>query len=261
MEETTISGVNTFDQSVITVKGLIISIITHILFFTLITFYFYFDRISFQETGAIIELSGFNDELASLYPLKDKTPPSISDNKNNSKNESETETSKGKETDSKGSSEESSMALNYLNFAKSGNDTSALQNIYRESSLNVRLRYPAGWTFVDQHHNRNKKFEGITLFPQNAESESTPYLHLETNDKELFNPKRYKFNFIIKDNVYYYNEPQEIKSDIIQEFYIRTKGPDDFTIKLIMRGKENFIKFQPTFYSMLKSFSFSPEII
>ena len=137
-------------------------------------------------------------------------------------------------------------------------DTSNLVQVYRESSLNVTIKYPNGWTYIDQ--NLKNKLDGVTFWFTKYNGQSPPYVHLEVRDKDIFSPGRYKYHQKLNDYTLYYNEPMELQNQFSQEVYIRTGSNEDFSIKLIIEGKTNFQAFQPEFFGMIKSFKFSNSI-
>ena len=49
----------------------------------------------------------------------------------------------------------------------------------------------------------------------------------------------------MNDFTAYYNEPEELSGQVSQEVYCRTDSENDFSIKLIIMGKEWFKSFQP----------------
>ncbi|MDR3611637.1 MAG: hypothetical protein P4L27_13795 [Ignavibacteriaceae bacterium] len=142
----------------------------------------------------------------------------------------------------------------YYNFAGSGNDTSGLIQVYSEKTLNVKIKYPLGWTFIDQ--DKDNKLDGVTFWVNNGIFNPPPYIFLEVKEKYLFNPSRYKFNTKLRNSMAYYNDPEELEGQVSQIFYIRTDTDQDFSIKLIMNGKDTFMAFQPIFFAMIKSFNF-----
>jgi hypothetical protein len=146
----------------------------------------------------------------------------------------------------------------YSNFAGPGNDTSGLEQVYSENTLNVKIKYPVGWTFVDQ--DRHNKLDGVTFWASNGIFNPPPYIFLEVKEKYLFNPSRFKFNTKLANSVAYYNDPEELEGQVSQVFYIRTDTDEDYSIKLIMTGKDTFIAFQPIFFSMIKSFNFGKSL-
>jgi hypothetical protein len=133
-------------------------------------------------------------------------------------------------------------------------DTTSLNNVYSEKTLNVNIKYPAGWTFIDQ--NVKNKLDGVTFWGLTNVYNPPPYIHLEVKEKYLFNPSRFKYNKEYDDYVIYYNDPEEMADQFTQIIYIRTEDDEDFSLKLIMKGKENFRIFQPVFFGMLKTFDF-----
>jgi len=133
-------------------------------------------------------------------------------------------------------------------------DTSVLMQVYKESSLNVRIKYPPGWTYIDQ--NVKNKLDGITFWFSAEKYNPPPYVHLEVKEKYLFNPKRYRYKFKLNDAVAYFNDPEELAGQYSQTIYMRTETDEDFSIKLIMKGKESFYSFQPLFFAMVKTFKF-----
>jgi len=160
--------------------------------------------------------------------------------------------------DIKSQKAEAILPSGYYNFAGAGTDTSALVQVYSEKSLNVTINYPVGWTFVDQ--NKQKKLDGVTFWADNGLFNPPPYIFLEVKEKYLFNPSRYKYNTKLKNTTAYYNDPEELEGQVSQVFYIRTDTDQDFSLKLIMNGKDTFIAFQPIFFGMIKSFNFGSSL-
>lgn len=142
----------------------------------------------------------------------------------------------------------------YMVFSETNMDTSGLQQIYSESTLDVRIKYPAGWTYIDQ--NVKKKLDGVTFWSLSSNFSPPPYVHLEVKEKYLFNPARYKYSMETDNYTAYYNDPEELSGQVSQEVYIRTDTDEDFSIKLIMEGEESFKIFQPVFFGMIKTFKF-----
>ncbi len=136
----------------------------------------------------------------------------------------------------------------------SGSDSSGLNQIYSEKTLNVKIRYPLGWIYIDQQ--KKSKLDGVTFWAGEGIFDPPPYIHLEVTDKYYFNPQKFKFSYKFKDFEGFYNEPEELEGQISQTLYIRTESDNDFTIKLIIQGRENFEKFKPVFFAMVNSFQF-----
>jgi len=142
----------------------------------------------------------------------------------------------------------------YLNFENLKADTSNLEQVYSETTLNVSIKYPIGWTYVDQ--NVKDKLDGVTFWLQNGNYTPPPYIHLEVKEKYLFNPQRFRYSFKGENFIAYYNKPEEIAGQFSQTIYIRTDEDEDYSLKLIMLGEESFKTFQPVFLGMIKSFKF-----
>ncbi len=142
----------------------------------------------------------------------------------------------------------------FYNFTQTGYDSSALMHVYKESTLNVSLRYPNGWTYLDQ--DVKNKLDGVTFWAVDKNYEIPPYIHLDVCDKSIFNPSRFKYKFSSNGRDYYYNDPKELEDHFTQVIYIRTNSDEDYSIKLMVKGKEAFKSFQPIFFNMAKSFNF-----
>lgn len=139
-------------------------------------------------------------------------------------------------------------------FLDKNADTTTLQQVYSETSLNVSIKYPLGWTFIDQ--NVDEKLDGVTFWANNLSINPPPNVHLDVCEKEFFNPQKYKHNLKLYDAVVYFNDPENLANYYSQSFYFRTEIGEDFNLKLTIKGEEAFKFFQPTFYGMLKSFRF-----
>lgn len=133
-------------------------------------------------------------------------------------------------------------------------DTTNLEQFYTEPTLNVKMKYPRGWTFIDQ--NKNKKLEGVTFWLNDGSVNPPPYLHLEVVDKDLFIEKRFKYKTGFKKFTAYYNDAEELLDYFTQVIYLRTEDDEDFRLKIMIKGKNDFDLFQPRFWAILKSFDF-----
>ena len=142
----------------------------------------------------------------------------------------------------------------YYYFSATEYDTSKIKQVYKESTLNLSLRYPNGWIYLDQ--NVEDKLDGVTFWAAGNNHEIPPYVHLEVRDKDIFNPSRYKYKQEYNGNIYYYNEPMELEGYFTQLIYIRTGSDEDYSLKLTVKGKETFLAFQREFFSMVKSLRF-----
>ncbi|RJP65811.1 MAG: hypothetical protein C4539_12460 [Ignavibacteriales bacterium] len=138
-----------------------------------------------------------------------------------------------------------------------GSDTSTLNQVYTEKTLNVKIRYPVGWVYLDQQN--KKKLDGVTFWAAEGAFDPPPYIHLEVTDKYYFNPQKFKYSYKFKNFTGFYNEPEELEDQISQVLYIRTETEYDFTFKLIMKGKRNFDSFKPVFFAMVNSFHFGSD--
>jgi hypothetical protein len=144
------------------------------------------------------------------------------------------------------------------NFFDQNADTTLLEQVYSEPTLNLSIKYPVGWTFIDQ--NVDKKLDGVTFWASSSNFNPPPYVHLEVSDKSLFNQSRYKHSLQLKDAVVYFNDPENLANYFSQTFYFRTETSEDFSLKLTIKGEQAFKSFTPTFYGMLKSFRFGSSL-
>lgn len=133
-------------------------------------------------------------------------------------------------------------------------DTTNLDQLYSESTLNVKIKYPKGWTYLDQ--NKNKKLEGVTFWANDGSINPPPYIHLEVVSKDMFIEKRYKYKTEIDKYAAFYNDPEETQGYLTLVIYIRTGDEEDFRLKLMIKGKNEFESFQPKFWAIVKSFEF-----
>jgi hypothetical protein len=142
----------------------------------------------------------------------------------------------------------------FYNFSDSLADTTNLVQIYKENTLNVSVKYPAGWTYLDQ--NVKNKLDGVTFWTTSTTFSPPPYVHIEVKDKDLFNPKRFQHEYKTRNYTVFYNDPEELAGQITQIIYIRTNTDEDYSLKLIMKGEDAFKSFQPVFFGMVKSFKY-----
>jgi len=143
-------------------------------------------------------------------------------------------------------------------FGKFNADTTNLDQLYTEPSLNVTIRYPKGWVYLDQ--DIKHKLDGVTFWASEGIYNPPPYIHLDVKDKSLFSANRYKYKIEMNGYNFYYNDPEEMENQVMQTIYIRTDSDVDFSFKLIMEGKSQFNSFQPIFFGMVKSFRFGHSI-
>jgi hypothetical protein len=145
----------------------------------------------------------------------------------------------------------------FYDFSNTRADTAGLVQIYKENTLDVTLKYPAGWTYLDQ--NVKNTLDGVTFWTTSTKYNPPPYVHIEVKDKDLFNPNRFQHNYKTRNYTAYYNEPEKLSGQITQIIYIRTNTEYDFSLKLIMKGEEAFKSFQPVFFGMVKSFKYGNQ--
>jgi len=145
-----------------------------------------------------------------------------------------------------------------LNFLDQNADTTSLEQVYSEPTLNVSIKFPVDWTFIDQ--NVDKKLDGVTFWANASNFNPPPYVHLEVCDRSLFNQSRYKHNLQLRDAVLYFNDPENLANYFSQTFYFRTETSEDFSLKLTIKGEQAFKSYVPTFYGMLKSFRFGASL-
>lgn len=185
--------------------------------------------------------------------LEPSTPEKAEEKEATEKTETET-TPQENETVPEKVSEPASNEAVFYDFSTTASDTNGLVQVYKESTLDVSLKYPAGWTYLDQ--NVKNTLDGVTFWTTSTKYNPPPYVHIEVKDKDLFNPKRFKHNYKTRNYTAYYNEPEELAGQITQIIYIRTNTEKDFSLKLIMKGEEAFKSFQPVFFGMVKSFKY-----
>lgn len=145
----------------------------------------------------------------------------------------------------------------FYDFSNTAADTTGLVQVYKENTLDVTVKYPAGWTYLDQ--NVKSTLDGVTFWTTSTKYNPPPYVHIEVKDKDLFNPKRFKHSYKTRNYTAYYNEPEKLSGQITQIIYIRTNTEKDFSLKLIMKGEEAFKSFQPVFFGMVKSFKYGNQ--
>ena len=143
-------------------------------------------------------------------------------------------------------------------FSKLPVDTTELDQVYKEPTLNVSIKYPQNWTYIDQ--DLSDKLDGVTFWATQGIYSPPPYIHLEVKDKELFSSARYKYKIEASNYTLYYNDPEELENQVMQTVYIRTGSDEDFSVKLIMEGRTAFNSFQPVFFGMIKSFKFGKSL-
>lgn len=146
----------------------------------------------------------------------------------------------------------------YYNINSGAFDSTGLSQVYQESTLKVRMKYPSGWVYLDQQ--RRRKLDGVTFWASMGSYNPPPYIHVEVVEKYLFNPDQYSLKYDFGRFTGYYNDPVELEGQVSQTIYIRTGDDEDYSIKLIMQGHEAFRQFQPVFFAMVRSFRFGDSL-
>lgn len=147
---------------------------------------------------------------------------------------------------------------NVVSISDVKSDTTNLDQTYTEKTLNVSIRYPKGWTFIDQ--NVKNKLDGVTFWSMESNFRPPPYIHLEVKEKYLFNASRFKFSLELEDCIAFYNDPEIMEEQVTQIIYLRTEDDQDFSLKLIIKGENNFKLFLPRFWGIIKSFDFGSSL-
>ncbi|MCR4418204.1 MAG: hypothetical protein NUV92_10745 [Ignavibacteria bacterium] len=135
-------------------------------------------------------------------------------------------------------------------------DTTDIINRYEENTLNVSILFPDRWIFFD---NRVKEIiDGVIFIPgenSNYDKRLSVLIQVNTN-KNLFNPSLYDSSFTYNRAQYYISKPQKTHEQVTQVVYIRTGAfKADFVIKLTSPNENEFKKFQPVFFAMVRSFN------
>jgi len=236
-------NINTMDNSLI---GYSASVLFHISIIILFLFLLNIsgDRSRVNPQFVQVITQDFNNNINT-----GKTPQQQS----KSINPEEHKTSSNPNADKK-SGQASQIPNNVFYSSNINADTTSLNQVYSEPTLNVTMKYPAGWTYMDQ--NVNKKLDGVTFWSTDGHYSPPPYINLEVRDKDLFDTSRYKYAIKTWRFNIYYNDPEEMENQVSQIIYIRTNAGEDFSLKLIMNGKEEFKSFQPIFFGILKTFKF-----
>lgn len=223
--------------------SLISSLLLHIIFFALII-------ISGISSNQIPKV---NRQIITLESIQiDKEP------KTKTEREKMIEESEFKESKTQSDEKISEGNLILVNPKDLVADTTDLDQIYSEKTLNLSIKYPKGWTYIDQ--TKKNKLDGVTFWSVEGVYNPPPYIHLEVVEKYLFNPARYKYKVKQFDCEWYFNDPVNLEGQISQEIYIRTDNNEDFLVKLIMKGEEQFRAFQSKFFAIVKSLEFNREI-
>lgn len=220
--------------------SLISSLLLHIIFFALIII----SGISSNKLPKI------NRQIITLESIQiDKQ------SKTETEREKMIEESEFKESKTQSDKEISEGNLILVNSKDLVADTTDLDQIYSEKTLDLSIKYPKGWTYIDQ--TKKNKLDGVTFWSVEGIYNPPPYIHIEVVEKYLFNPARYKYKVKQFNCEWYFNDPINLEGQISQEIYIRTDNDEDFLVKLIMKGEEQFRAFQSKFFAIVKSLEFN----
>lgn len=141
-----------------------------------------------------------------------------------------------------------------LRTAMESPDTSALRQIYQESTLQVSVRFPLAWSYIDQP--KENRLSGVTFIGAAIEGQVPPFIHIEVTDPELFLKDRYLYSEEMEDCLLYYNDHTEMEGQYEQVVYMRTGERFDFLFRLSVRDTENFEAHRKVFYDMLGTFAY-----
>ncbi|MBA4250582.1 MAG: hypothetical protein C0425_09795 [Chlorobiaceae bacterium] len=247
--------------------GLIISILIHLL---ILTFFALSDYNSFTGGGTNLrfEIETFNSSLATSE-LNEEKISSVNEAEN-ILNEASGEKVLTGENILKSDEEKTqlenlgSSTITAPTRAKFGSgisiaesDTTKLSQIYSEKSLNVRIKFPQGWTFLDQ--DVRNKLDGVTFYYP-VSSGIPPSVHFEVAEKFKFNPTRFTQKIEMNGFVAHFNDPTEMENHVSQTIYLRTETEEDYIVKLNTIGWESFNAYQPIFFGMIRTFRFGWKI-
>ena len=229
----------------------VLSVIVHLLIIVIIVL-FQWDYSS-SPGGGFIQVSSMGQpagDMAGKTPAQAKPE----DTKNQESEKTNEETPNDKTGDGNTGSGGVSETAGAGGFLDGQADTTALQYVYKESTRNVSIKYPAGWTYLDQ--NVKSKLDGVTFWYGGGNINPPPYIFLEVKEKYLFNEKSFKYKSDQGHHIFYYNDPTELAGQVSQIIYVRTETDEDYSIKLIIQGWDAFNAFKSTFYGVIKTFKF-----
>jgi len=232
------SEIEDIDQNKLWIRNFSLSILLHLLI--VMTFlYLYGLQTNSAKINSIFFTLDTKEYIQDESDIKEKTETGVNNDEQVEQNEQVTENKE---------------ELKTISFSDIIADTSNLDQVYSEPTLNVSIKYPKGWTFMDQ--NKKKKLDGVTFWATDGSYNPPPYIHLEVVDKDMFIENRYAYKIDMEEFQTYYNDPEEIQGYITQIYYLRTEEDEDFRLKLMMKGENEFKLFQPRFWAILKSFNF-----
>ncbi len=232
------SEIEKIDENKNWIRNFSISIILHLLFIVLFIFFY-----GLQDERSKINSLFFTIDTKEFVNQQDDLVEEQKDNLTNQNQPLPNE-----------QISEAPQELKTISFTDIIADTTDLDQVYNEPTLNVSIKYPKGWTFIDQ--NKKKKLDGVTFWASDGQYDPPPYIHLEVVRNDLFIEKRFSYKMELEKYQAYYNDPEEMQGYMTQIIYIRTGNEEDFRLKLMMKGSSQFYSFQPRFWAILKSFNF-----
>jgi len=144
----------------------------------------------------------------------------------------------------------------YEQFAELEIDSTAINQKYEESTLNVSILFPINWIYFD---NKVKNLIDGIIFMPGENSDYHPQISVLIQvmpDKSLFNRAYFDSSFRFNDMDFFIGPPLNTFGQVTQTIYVRTKiYKADFQIKCTSPSESEFKKFQPVFFAMVKSFS------
>ena len=230
------------NQNKLWIRNFSLSILLHLL---LIAVFIYFYGL--QSERAKVNKSFFTLDTKEFSPSKTDLTETVKENNVNDEKKLPEEQKTNQIEESK-----------TISFSDVIADTTNLDQVYSEPTLNISIKYPKGWSFIDQ--NKKKKLDGVTFWATDGLYNPPPYIHLEVVGKDMFIEKRYSYKMDLKKYKAYYNDPEEMQGYVTQIIYIRTEGDEDFKLKLMMKGEIEFKSFQPRFWAILRSFNFGNQV-
>lgn len=252
------------------ILGISISSFLHLFLFGIFILFSEFPSFNSGRGGGFVEISSYsggegnNMEIGSneipqtdAKEIQEKIKTDISEEKIVT-GEKQSSNNSGENSLGTGNTSSSGSGTGYGGLFANA-DTTGLKNYYSETTLNVRIRYPQGWSLIDQ--NVKKKLDGVTFWGIQIGNNPPPYIHLEVKDKYYFRASNFKYKTEMKNCIAYFNDPEEMEGTYNQVVYLRTETNEDYSIKLIMTGKEAFYQYQPIFFGMIRTFKFGSNLL
>ncbi len=149
----------------------------------------------------------------------------------------------------------------YVSFNDFNMETSSLEQYYSDPTNNITLRYPTGWTFLDNYV--QGKLKGVTFWDISAHSSPPPFVHLKIVDKQNFKPNRFLYSKVFVKFTAYFNDPKISNNKIEQKIYLRTDTGCryDIIIDLVVKDGKEFKDLQPKFFGMIGTLKVGEHIL